>query len=219
MSAKELLTELSTLDCKPTEVEVKRLSSLLHGMVTRCYCKTAPRYNDYGGRGICVSPEWYDSVRGKYHNGKFIVWALNNGYKKGLQIDRIDNQRGYFPDNCRFVTAHSNARNRRDTIIVDVDGEMMCGKDACKRYGIAYSDFAQRVKLGWNPKRAAMIPTGFRRRDVCFHRTNRGYCYHPLCAKCRKTKCRFGTDEQMRGCPYFYEYKHEDRDFVLGAIG
>ena len=204
---------------KPSTPEERKLVGLLHNMVVRCHCKTSPRYYDYGGRGISVCSEWYDSENGKYHNGAFVKWALANGYQEGLQIDRIDNSGNYSPDNCRFITAHSNSRNRRNTIHVNVNGVDMCGKDACKFYKTDYADFTTRIKLGWDPKRAAMIPHGFRRRDLCFHKTRTGYCYHPFCAKNRKSKCPHMTDEQMKGCPYFYEYKPEDRDYVVGTLG
>ena len=60
-----------------------------------------------GGRGIRVCDEWLASF------DAFQQWATQNGYRPSLQLDRIDNERGYTPDNCRFVTPADNARNKR----------------------------------------------------------------------------------------------------------
>ena len=74
----------------------------------RCCNPKMIRYKDWGGRGIKLCGEWL-------HNPEmFIKWALENGYKKGLQIDRINNDGNYTPDNCRFVTPAENMHNKRD---------------------------------------------------------------------------------------------------------
>lgn len=77
------------------------------GMKERCSNPSYKKYSDYGGRGIKVCQEWLDDV------GLFLRWAEENGYEKGLEIDRIDNNNGYSPDNCRFVTRHKNVCNQR----------------------------------------------------------------------------------------------------------
>ena len=78
------------------------------GMKTRCYNPRATSYEDYGGRGIKVCDEWLRS------SDDFILWGLRNGWKEGLQIDRIDNDKNYSPDNCRFVTLQENLKNKRE---------------------------------------------------------------------------------------------------------
>lgn len=80
-------------------------------MKRRCYNKNHKSFKDYGGRGIKVYPEWMDNPEA------FVKWSFNNGYKKGLQLDRINNDANYSPDNCRFVTPKVNTRNRRSTKI------------------------------------------------------------------------------------------------------
>lgn len=83
------------------------LCSVWHGMKRRCYSKKDDHYYNYGGRGITVCDEWLNDLN------SFIEWGLSNGYKKGLEIDRIDNNKGYSPDNCRFLTKVSNLFNKR----------------------------------------------------------------------------------------------------------
>jgi hypothetical protein len=76
-------------------------------MNRRCTDPRVSNYNDYGGRGITVCAAWRkDFVL-------FREWALSNGYEEGLFIDRIDNDMGYGPENCRWVTRVENNRNKR----------------------------------------------------------------------------------------------------------
>jgi hypothetical protein len=83
------------------------LYSTYVAMKCRCHDEHHEHYRQYGGRGIRVCEEWRRSF------AVFLDWAMRNGYRSGLQIDRIDNDRGYCPENCRFVTALENARNKR----------------------------------------------------------------------------------------------------------
>ena len=69
--------------------------------------KTGGRYKDWGGRGITICEKWMESA------SVFYQWAISNGWKKGLMIDRIDNDGNYEPSNCRFVTCAESAHNRR----------------------------------------------------------------------------------------------------------
>ena len=77
------------------------------GMKSRCYRKTHKKYVHYGARGITVCNEWSDDFRA------FCEWSLVHGYRQGLSIDRIDNDRGYSPDNCRWTTYSVQDSNKR----------------------------------------------------------------------------------------------------------
>ncbi|MCP4394507.1 MAG: hypothetical protein GY804_09620 [Alphaproteobacteria bacterium] len=83
-----------------------RLYRIFAGMKTRCYNMNDPGYLDYGKRGISICDEWLSDFT------KFYSWAMANGYKDKLSIDRINNDGNYEPDNCRWVTVAQNNQNR-----------------------------------------------------------------------------------------------------------
>ena len=81
----------------------------LIGIIQRCYNPKRQNYPRYGGRGITVCQEWLDDKKA------FIDWAQENGFKRGLQIGRIDNSLGYNPENCTWITNKENSLNTRKT--------------------------------------------------------------------------------------------------------
>lgn len=87
-------------------------------MKQRCQNPKCQAYHNYGARGITVCDEWQEFE-------PFLEWALANGYEKGLDLDRIDNDGNYAPDNCRWITRRENVNNRRKTAYITVNGERL----------------------------------------------------------------------------------------------
>ena len=84
-----------------------RLFRIWSGMHTRCYNRNVHNFNDYGGRGITICDEWL------YDFAAFRDWAMAHGYQDNLSIDRIDNDKGYSPENCRWVSGKVQRANQR----------------------------------------------------------------------------------------------------------
>ncbi len=84
-----------------------RLYNAWRGMKDRCYNKTHISYYDYGKRNIGVCDEWKNSFKA------FADWSLANGYREDLTLDRINNYKGYSPDNCRWTTQEIQSKNKR----------------------------------------------------------------------------------------------------------
>ena len=85
-----------------------RIYCIWNTMWQRCYSKKCISYPNYGGRGIKICKSWEDPVA-------FYKWARSHGYKKNLSIDRINNDKGYSPANCRWATNKQQANNKRNS--------------------------------------------------------------------------------------------------------
>lgn len=92
---------------KGRKADRERLRRIWQDMKARCYNPDHDSFKNYGGRGITVCREWKDDFTA------FCLWAIKHGYKDGLSIDRIDNDKGYKASNCRWATAKQQANNKR----------------------------------------------------------------------------------------------------------
>lgn len=137
--------------------EFKRLHGIYHGIKKRCYNRNSPRYADYGGRGIVMCDEWLDPDDGF---DKFVDWAMANGYKDDLTIERVDVNGDYKPDNCKWITLKEQHNNQRGTLWVDYKGERVRLKDICTRLGVSYDTAHDRIyHRGWDVERALTEPS------------------------------------------------------------
>ena len=96
--------------------------------------------------------EWRNSFK------TFEKYCLEHGWKQGLQIDRIDNEFGYVPNNVRFVPIRQNARNKRTNHLITFRDETMCVADWCERYGLSDSTLWRRLTSGWSVEDALTKP-------------------------------------------------------------
>lgn len=111
-------------------------------MKRRCNNPHDQAYRRYGAKGIKVCPEWEDSFE------NFYEWSMDNGYKDGLTIDRIDNSKGYSPDNCRWATMLEQSRNTSRNILFTHNGKTQCLSAWAEEFGIDQKKAWKRFKLG-----------------------------------------------------------------------
>lgn len=122
--------------------KVTRLYTAWLNMRNRCNNKNCHNYKDYGGRGISVASEW-DSFE------KFDEWSFKNGYNDTLTLDRIDNEKGYSPDNCRWVSVKVQANNRRSSVKLTHNGETHTLAEWADLLHLNYKTFTNRIYRGY----------------------------------------------------------------------
>jgi hypothetical protein len=117
-----------------------KIYGVYHKAKERCCKPTCKDFKDYGGRGISMCDEWMNSPVA------FITWALENGYREGLSLDRIDNDKGYSPDNCRFVNYFIQANNRSTNRQVILNGITDTIANHAKRLNVKRTTLVSRLK-------------------------------------------------------------------------
>ncbi len=103
-------------------------------------------------KDIKMCDEWYHDYE------KFKEWALNNGYSDELTLDRIDNTKGYCPENCRWVSPKQQANNRRSNTIVKYKGELLTISQLSEKYNVNSYLVSQRLRAGWTVDEAVEKP-------------------------------------------------------------
>lgn len=117
-----------------------RLYKIWQNLKKRCYNKHDARYHRYGGRGIKVCSEWEK----KFVN--FYNWAINNGYSEKLTIDRIDNDKDYMPENCRWVDIKTQCNNRCTNIKITIGNATKTLTEWCNIFELDYRKIFARYK-------------------------------------------------------------------------
>lgn len=134
-----------------------RLYGIWRGMHNRCNRRNNRDWPRYGGRGITIHHKWKDYP-------SFRDWALANGYRDDLSIDRIDNDAGYSPENCRWATTKQQSRNKRNSKMVTAFGQIRTAKDweESNLCTVNYSTLFSRLCRGWDVERAILAPPRIR---------------------------------------------------------
>jgi len=127
-------------------------------MIQRCTNPHHKYWGDYGGRGIKVCKRWME-----FEN---FLKDMLEGWKSGLTLERIDNELGYYKDNCEWIISGRQVRNRRNSCYEEYNGENRLFVELCEEYnmprGIVYDRF---YRLDWTLKEALIIPIGSRRKQ------------------------------------------------------
>lgn len=122
-----------------------------NGVKQRCYNPNNVAYSNYGGRGIKICERW--------KSFEYFYTDMGQRPTPKHQLDRIDNNKGYEPGNCRWVTAKVNANNRRDNRYVTIYGQTKSLKQWCEEYEVPYDTAFNRLNRGWSEEKAILTPT------------------------------------------------------------
>ena len=163
------LTRMENTDCGCTRKHIpyykkhgmsgSRLYTIWTQMRYRCNNSNKKEYADYGGRGIKVCEEWNNPLN-------FFEWALQNGYSDDLTLDRIDNNSGYCPDNCRWVTQTVQMNNRRNCRYITYNGETKTLTQWAKEKGMRYLQLKRRIdNYNWSIERALTEPLHSKKKE------------------------------------------------------
>lgn len=121
-----------------------RLYRIWSNIKTRCYNPNDPHYDRWGKRGITMCDEWKNDFQAFYD------WSMANGYSDDLTIERKDNDRGYSPDNCHYVTVAEQNQNKRNVILLTFDGETLSTAEWARRLGLGKNTITTRYHKGWS---------------------------------------------------------------------
>lgn len=123
-------------------------------MMSRCYRKKDNAYHNYGGRGITVAEEW--------HTPANFMRDMESTHKPGLSLDRIDNNKGYSKENCRWATMTEQQNNTRRNHLFEFKGMKKTLTNWAKELGMKRSTLAQRIYVyGWSVDKALTGKAGY----------------------------------------------------------
>ena len=155
-------------------------------------------YKNYGARGITVCEEWLNkektSIPGTCINNiskgflAFKVWALTNGYKEGLTIDRIDSNKGYSPENCRWVTMKEQNNHTGHNRLCTYKDKTQTLKQWCEELNLNYSKTIQRILSGWTVEKAFETASDPRSKMITYKNKTQ-----PLASWCKELGLNYST--------------------------
>ena len=147
-----LKNDLSSMRNKTHGMYNTKLYRVYRAMLNRCNRPKDNSYKNYGEREITVCNEWLSNFQ------TFYDWAISNGYKDGLTLERKDVNKGYSPDNCCWIPKSDQSRNRRSNHPITYKGETKLLVDWSKEYGISIKLLSRRLRDGWDIERALNEP-------------------------------------------------------------
>lgn len=142
--------------------QVKRLYRIWGNMISRCTNPNKPDYKYYGAKGIRVCDEWKDYAT-------FQDWALNNGYKDNLTLDRKRSDKNYCPENCRWVTMEVQQNNKSSNHILEYNGERHTIAEWAKILNIKREIIKDRLRLGWDVDDIFTTPVEIQRKGITYN--------------------------------------------------
>lgn len=134
-----------------------RLHKIWLSMRERCYRVRHVHYKHYGGRGIKICDEWQNFAT-------FRNWALSNGYRDDLTIDRINYNGDYSPDNCKWSTMKEQQNNKRTNRIIVYHGKKYTLTELAEKSGLNITTLRERINMGWSLEDAVNRPVRLRTR-------------------------------------------------------
>ena len=163
VSSKHLLSGATkSCGCYRNEVTASRTSThnksntkyyrVWYGLLSRCLITTNPAYPNYGGRGITVCDRWLD-----FEN---FYADMGHAPDDAYELDRINNEGPYSPENCRWVTRKLQSRNRRSNRFITLGGRTLCVSDWEYLLGFKKGVIFSRLSRGWPIQKALTTPTG-----------------------------------------------------------
>lgn len=129
-----------------------KLYEVWKAMKQRTQSPQSQAFEDYGGRGIDICEEWATDFEAFYN------WAMENGYQEGLSIDRKDNERGYYPDNCRWTTRKKQNRNTRKNRYITYKGYTHTISEWEEMLLLGKNVLRMRLEKGWSIEKAIETP-------------------------------------------------------------
>jgi hypothetical protein len=180
--SKQKLLSGETKSCGCLQRDTAKRDSTTHGLAghplwslwrdirNRCYNPKVNSYHLYGGRGVAMCEEWRNDFMAFYN------WAIGNGWKPGLQIDKDKKAREigvepllYSPERCEFVTPKENNNNRRSNVYIEFNGETKTVAQWSELYGMSQHLVSARLRRGWPIEQALTIDTKLTGKRKCFH--------------------------------------------------
>ena len=137
---------------EPSSEERKRLKQIWRGIKDRCHNPNDHDYKHYHGQGIYVCDEWRESY------DAFEQWAMSNGYRQDLTLDRVRQYGPYSPVNCRWISRKQQAYNRSSNKYITIDGHSKTMQEWSDLYGVPKWTICRRIQNGWDAEKAVKTP-------------------------------------------------------------